>query len=191
MSDAHDPPAFADKLGRTWTLEPRLELFQAVKATAGVDLLDIATTRKCLEQLEDPYTLAAALEVATEPERVKRGMSREQYLDGVDGDMLDRGQKALEDAAIFFSRKSRRMWLRTVVDTAREAERKMEANLAGRLDEIATRTRLYLEQLATSSANATSSPASSASTPDPGACGPSTGPRRRSSRKAGSTPAPS
>ena len=67
--------SFTDRLGRSWELPAEFDLFQRVKAKAGVDLLDLATTQASLEQLRDPYTLAAALQAATEPAALARGIN--------------------------------------------------------------------------------------------------------------------
>lgn len=191
MSDDHATPAFTDRLGRTWQLPAELDLFERVKAAADVDLLDIATTQKSLDQLRDPYTLAAALEAAAEPQALARGITRDQFRSGLDGDTLRRGADGLVDAAVFFSPDASRKVLGTIVRTARETEERIQTATLERLGEIESHTRQVLETLATSSASAGSSPESSASTPANGACGPSTGRRGQSSRKAGNAPPPS
>ena len=183
-------PAFTDKLGRTWELPAELDLFARVKAAAGVDLLDLATTQASLEQLRDPYTLAAALEAATEPQALARGITRDQFRAGIDGDTLRRGCDALVDTAVFFSPEPSRIVLGTIVKTARATEERIQTATLARLHEIETATTKVLETLATSCDGSTSSPASSASTRDDGASGPSRGRRGANSRKTGSKPAP-
>lgn len=178
-------PAFTDKLGRVWPLEPSIELFNRTKAV-GVDLLDIATTQESLRQLQDPYTLAAVLEAACEPIAQARGLTPSQWREGLNGDVLNAGEAALQDCAVFFSRREIRPTLTVLVATARKAEARMAAQMAANLGRIQAVAEQALEQLATSCASVTSSPESSASTPDPGASARSPGRRGASSRKTGS-----
>lgn len=159
---------FTDKAGRSWDLEATYASYARVKAHTGVSLFDLATEeRKSLGQLADPFVLGQVIWCMVEPQAVSRGLTPEQFYEAFDGETLERSYNALVDEMVFFCPTRARKVLTVAVQKVREADAVADKMVDERMPEIA---KAIDEELArwTSGTLATSSPASSVSTPATG-----------------------
>lgn len=123
---------FRDDQGRPWLLALTCEAAKRVKASVSIvneqgktvpfDIIDTAAINQTIAVLRSQYlvigeTLAAILARQIE----ERGLTPEQFLDGLRGDALGDAAKALEDE---------------VIDFFPLAKRKMIAMLAAKLEEV-------------------------------------------------------
>jgi len=182
---------FADRTGRTWTLEATYASYARVRAHTGVSLFDIASERrKSLEQLADPFTLGQVIWSLVEPQAEGRGLTPEKFFTEFDGATLESAYSALMDEMIFFCQPRQRKILAAAVQKVREAEKAADRLVEERMPEI---EREIDEAIATwtSGSSATSLPESSASTPAHGPSASSSQPSKDASEKAGTTRQPS
>lgn len=176
---------FKDRHGNEWEIDASLGAFERVRDLAGVDLTDMASTGKCLEQMADPFVLGGVLWVLCQRQAEKRGMTPEQFRDCFNGDTVHEATEALIDEVVFFCRAPMRPALQMAVDKARAADQKMvgaiNANL-GRIGEAIDRA-----LFSTFTDSVTSSAESSVSIHDRGPSDASSGQPPASSARRGST----
>lgn len=181
--------SFTDTQGRVWDVAGSLGAFERVKTQCGVDLLDITSTQESLRQLQDVFTLGRVLYQMCSSQCQQRGITPEQFAEGFNADTLNEASNAVMDEVIFFCRKEARPMLTMAMQKAREADRRMMERVAARTEELAAEMDKAMENLFVSTVPATSSPESSASTPQNGRSGSSSGRPTESKRKRGTTQA--
>lgn len=182
--------SFTDTQGRVWDVAGSLGAFERVKTQCDVDLLDITSTQKSLQQLQDVFVLGRVLYQMCHAQCEQRGLSPEAFAEGFNADVLNEASNAVLDEVIFFCRKETRPMLQMAMERARAADRKMMQRVAERTESLAKEMDRAMEDLLTSTEPAMSSAGSSASTPAPGHSGSSSGQPRASKRKRGTTPLP-
>lgn len=180
---------FTDTEGRHWNIKGTLGAFERVKTACGVDMLDLPTTQKCLQQISDVFALGRVLYVMCEDQCQERGVTPEQFADAFNADTLHAASEALIEEVIFFCRKELRPALQMALDKARQAERKMLDTVKERIGSMEREMDAAIANLSTSTDSATSWPESSASTPANGRSAASHGRPRASRKKPGTTPA--
>ncbi len=180
--------SFRDTQGRTWDVEITFGTAIRVKTETGVDLLDLPTTQKCLQDLQDPFLLGQVLYQVCRRQADERSIPPENFWDGFNADVIHDATDALIEETIFFCRKEVRPALQIALERSREADRRTMEMVQARMGRIAEQMDEALESLLTSTDSATSSPASSASTPQPGPSAASSGRRRPSKKSGGATP---
>jgi hypothetical protein len=183
--------SFKDRAGRTWDIEGTYLSYSRVKSHTGVNLFDVASEeRKCLAQIADPFTLGQVIWSLVEPQAESRGVSPEQFYAEFDGTVLEAASKALIDEMVFFCQPRARKILGAVVEKARKAEEVAAAVIDQRMPEIEAAIDEEINRLISGS-SATSSPASSASTPDRGLFEACFSQSKADSESSGTTPQPS
>lgn len=180
---------FTDTEGRIWNIKGTLGVFERIKTSTGVDMLDLPTTQSCLKQISDVFMLGRVLYTVCEEQCEQRGISPEQFADGFNADVLHAASEALIEEVIFFCRKDLRPALQMAFDKAKVAERKAAEAMQARIDSIGKEMDSALASYLTYTEPATSSPESSASTQENGRSADSFGPAKASRKKRGITPA--
>lgn len=111
---------FRDDQGRPWQVALTVAAAVRVKDNVTVevegkkmpfDIVDVASISTTMQVLRGQYTtLAEALYYVLVAQVQAKGLTKEQFLDGLRGDALDAGAKALEAELIdFFPERLRRM----------------------------------------------------------------------------------
>jgi hypothetical protein len=111
---------FRDDQGRPWQVALTVAAAMRVKDNVTVDIegekkpfdiVDVASISTTMQVLRGQYTtLAEALYFVLVAQVNAKGLTKEQFLDGLRGDALDAGAKALEAELIdFFPERLRRM----------------------------------------------------------------------------------
>ena len=179
---------FKDNADRSWDLVATYASYARVKAHTGVSLFDLATEeRKSLEQLSDPFVLGQVIWCMVEPQAVARSLTPEAFYGAFNGKTLEASYNALLDEMVFFCPTRVQKILTVAVKKVRELDAASEKAVEERMPEIEAAIDQELARW-TSGPSATSSPASSASTPAPGpsvSCSPQSG---AGSESCGTTP---
>lgn len=101
------PAVFVDTEGKRWTIALTIGTVRDVKATIGVDLLDIKGN--ALQNLySNPLDLADCLYILCRAEADRAGISDEDFGRRLGGDAMDQAAAALVQAIVFFSPKHMR-----------------------------------------------------------------------------------
>jgi hypothetical protein len=178
---------FRDNKGRTWDIAGSLGAWERVKLNAGVDMTTLATTRECLTQLADAFTLGHVLYQLCAEQCEARGVSPEEFANGFDADVLNESLNALVKEAIFFCRKQIQPALMRLWNRAVEADREVVAQVAKQVDMASRQIEQEVASLLTSTNCATSSEESSESTPVHGRSAGSPGRRKQGKKTHGIT----
>lgn len=160
------PQTFRDALAREWTVRVTVGQVDRVRERTQVDLGTLIDgDMSALEALlRDPVKFARVLYALLERDATAKGVSAEDLLDALDGDAAEAAAEAFWGALVSFCPSRRREVLVALAAKGREARATAAAQV---LAEVA---RLTPEQVIgaagrDSSSGATSSPASSGSTP--------------------------
>jgi hypothetical protein len=113
------PPTFKAK-DRTWTINLTLGLIDHVQEAAGVDLL-ADDTAPVLSLLFDRRKLGGVLWACVDKAAGALGITRDDFLDSLDGDALTAGWGALVDAIVFFTPIQSRKAVEAAFNTQMEA----------------------------------------------------------------------
>lgn len=116
---------FIDLKGHTWNVAINVATLMRVKAGAGVDLLSIFDREGALavRLLDDPVFLFNILWPAVKSEAEARGVSAEDFADGLGGDVLQGATEALFEAIGILTRsEAKQEMLRGLVQAVKHAE---------------------------------------------------------------------
>lgn len=178
---------FSDAKNRQWEIAGNFATYSRVKSRCAVDLTDIVTEeRKSLTQLADPFTLGDVIWCLVEVQAERRGISRDDFGEGLDGDAWEAAARALMDEMVFFCRPSARPMLTMTMKKIDEAR----ASLDKRMPEMLVEAERKIDEMFAGlihGSSETSSPESSASTPANGASAGSVSPRAGGSASSGTT----
>lgn len=159
---------FKDAKGREWEVAANFATYSRVRAKCGVNLADIVEDdRKCLEQLKDPFTLGDVIWCMLEVQADRRGVTRDDFGEALDGDAWEAAAKSLMDEMVFFCRPGVRPMLKMTVEKAERAQREMERRMPEMLRAAEEKIDRMVDDLIHGSSG-TSSPESSESTPGNG-----------------------
>jgi hypothetical protein len=183
---------FRDDQGRPWQVALTVAAALRVKDNVTVeidgekkpfDLVDVAAIATTMQVLRGQYTtIAETLYFMLLPQMEPKGVSKEQFLDGMRGDALDEAAKCLEQELVDFFPKRLRELVALLV-----------AKMAGASDELLEQERARLEKatvadlIAQSGLQSGSVPESSASTPGIGPFANSSPPETPASKPIGGT----
>jgi hypothetical protein len=166
---------FTDRQGRSWTIEINYTSLRRVKAATGVDLTRLVDPKSdVMGQLTgDPFVLFDCLVALLQPQLDGKGITAEQFGESLDEESADKAAVALIEAAIDFFQEGKRMLLkRAFAKVTTAAQRRQTASLDQALRAVESpefeqviETALDAATRSTFGSSATSSPASSASTP--------------------------
>ena len=158
---------FKDNQDREWTIAVTVASIKRVRqlTPAKVDLLKVVENELDLlaKLADDPILLVDTVYVLCKPEADQRGVTDEQFGEAMYGDALERAYVALlEDLCDFFRDARTRATMKKVVAKLGEASAAVlaEADRAADQLDIAELVKKWI-------ASSGSSPAPSASTPDP------------------------
>lgn len=152
---------FMDMEGRSWNVRGTLGVFERIKTSTGVDMLDLATSQKCLEQISDVFTLGKVLYAACVDQCESRGISPESFADAFNADTLHAATDALLDEVIFFCRSDLRKPLEMALGKARAADAMAVESIKARMPEVEKRLdEAMVEMVSTRTKSATNLQAS-------------------------------
>lgn len=99
------PPQFQDSHNRQWTVRLSLSLADRVYESTQVDLLPDSNDLSAITALTSKYRkLGAVLWECCKAQADEQGVSRESFMESLDGSALASGWGALVDAIVFFIR---------------------------------------------------------------------------------------
>lgn len=108
------PPTFRVK-DRTWTINLTVGLIDRVQEVSGVDLMADDRT-PYLSLIFAPRQLGGVLWACVAQQAATSGVTREQFVDSLDGDALSAGWGALAEAIVFFSQTHLREAVQAEID---------------------------------------------------------------------------
>lgn len=96
---------FTDTQGRAWTIDVTVTALRRVNALVGVDLAQAFTKPAVLgELIDNPVALADVLYALCQPQAKERGVSDEQFGEGLAGDVINAATWALLEGLRSFQR---------------------------------------------------------------------------------------
>ena len=108
---------FADNAGRTWLVCLNVGALKRVRAMASVDLLEVVDGKLIERLVRDPVLLCDVLYAVCKPEAESRGVSEDEFLSSLSGDVIDQATRALfEEIVDFFPNPRDRVNLKRVLD---------------------------------------------------------------------------
>lgn len=153
---------FQDAAGRVWHLRVTVGTLRRVRSLLGLDLLDGDLVPRLSA---DPSALVDVLYCVLKPQADEAGISDEAFAEQLAGDAIDHATEALLAALVDFLPESRRRLLVKARDKFRETQAATLRQAEAMLDAIDPE-KLARQAAAQFSASASSTPASSASTPN-------------------------
>lgn len=115
---------FTDALSRDWTLKLTIGIAKQLKDKLPIDLLQV--DRSIPELYVNPVYLAEVLWYLVEDEATKKGISQEQFFEGLLGDALDAGREALLQAIKDFFPSRQRKTMDLMLGAVEKAMSKMD-----------------------------------------------------------------
>lgn len=110
-------PSFEDSQKRRWMVNLTLGVCDAIQDATGVDLLADGDTAGVMGLLFDRRKLAAALWECVVKQAAEKQISREAFIEALDGDALTGGWGAVVDAIVFFTPSQSRKAVQAAIDT--------------------------------------------------------------------------
>ncbi len=112
-----------DREGREWMLDINVSSIRKVKASTGVDLLEVVTGTLG-EKLSDPMVFCDIVWVLSQEQAEKKGITPEQFGTALAGDCVEAVSNALVEDLVDFFPLQRRTIFRKVLEKARVIEKK-------------------------------------------------------------------
>jgi hypothetical protein len=165
---------FRDDQGRPWLVSINVEAAKRVKASVKVageggkevpfDMLDTATINQTITVLRSQFIVVGEVLCALlEKQLTDRGITHDQFLEGLRGDALDEARKVVEEEWIDFFPKPLRVMVGLMARKMSEVQQTMMDHAKGQLENVTVEA--LIEQ---SGAQSTKLPGSSESTPQTG-----------------------
>jgi hypothetical protein len=138
---------FRDDQGRPWLVSLSVESAKRVKASVQIvnehgkqvpfDLIDTATINQTITVLRSQFIVVGDVLCAMLDKQLEdRGLTREQFLDGLRGDALDAGRKIVEDELIDFFPNSLRKMIRLMAQKMTEVHQVMMDRAEAQLENV-------------------------------------------------------
>jgi len=138
---------FRDDQGRPWLVSLTVESAKRVKASVQIvnehgkqvpfDLIDTATINQTITVLRSQFIVVGDVLCALLDKQLEdRGLTREQFLDGLRGDALDAGRKIVEDELIDFFPSSLRQMIRLMAQKMTEVHQIMMDRAEAQLESV-------------------------------------------------------
>lgn len=119
--------SFTDNAGRNWRVNLTVSAVKRVRDLCDFDLLAEDLGAMVLELASDIVKVVDILYVICQPEANERGVTDEQFGEGLAGDALQLGADALIDCLVeFMPKKKRREYLRKTWEAINDAMEKTE-----------------------------------------------------------------
>lgn len=115
-------PQFTDAKGRTWTLSLTIGQARKIRSETGVDFGAIGDGKIFFGLASDPYLLGQVLWTLVEPAATSRGVGVDDFLDGIDGDVLESATASLTTAIVNFTPTPLRNAVAVIVEKTRQAQ---------------------------------------------------------------------
>ncbi len=164
---------FLDRRGRVWVVDIDNTTLKRVKLLTDVRLLDaIDQGSDVVARLStDPLLLGDVLYAICKPQADSQQISDEAFAEGIAGDVIDEGVKAVIDALVAYCPESKRRLLRKSADKQKVIETRGLELIEQRLDDPSLINGIIAKMerdlaVPTSNDLSTSLPESWASTPD-------------------------
>lgn len=136
---------FKDEEGRTWRVALTCSALFRVKDTVTIDvdgtrrpfnLTDIAVIGPTIQALRNDYlTLADVLYCVLQAQVEAKGLTKDQFLDGLRGDSLAAAAKAMEQELVDFFPLPRRKFVALLAQKVNEAETQLVAQAEAAVNE--------------------------------------------------------
>lgn len=133
--------AFNDIKGNPWIVDVTVSALRRVKALAALDLGDFSAiaSGEVLKRLAgDPVLLADVVYAIVKPEADSRGLSKDDFCDLIQGDVIEEATSAILESLADFFPKAQGAVLRTVLRIARTEMEKAIKETNTSLDLIAS-----------------------------------------------------
>lgn len=154
------PREFRDDQGRSWLVRMNVEQAKRVKGMVQIvneqgklvpfDLLDTGSINQTITVLRSQFIVAAeVLHALLVNQIADRGLTREQFLESLNGDCLDEARKIVEDEVIDFFPKGLRKMIRLMADKMTEVQGTMLGRAEAQLEAVSVEA--LLEQSGTQS----------------------------------------
>jgi len=119
---------FRDARDREWTVEVTVATVERVLAEADVDMLDTGDENVFLQMTTQPVRIVHVLYAVLKPQMEAKGLSCEEFADGMKGDAIARASEALtEEWLDFFPDPAERRALRTAMAKTKAFHEKVRA----------------------------------------------------------------
>lgn len=136
---------FRDDQGRPWLLALTVEAAKRVKGSVTItgedgktipfDLVDTAAINQTITVLRSQYLVVGETLCAILSRQIhEKGLTPEQFLDGLRGDALDDATKALEEELINFFPKSKRKMIALIAEKMEEVQTVMMLQAEAQLE---------------------------------------------------------
>ena len=138
---------FVDSLGRSWIVSLDFAAAKRVKATVKItneegeeipfDIIDAGAIGLTMQALRSRYlTVGETIYAICRPQADQKGVSEEQFLEGVAGDSLDEAADVIEDELVNFFPRSLREVAKVMFRKAKEVRAKALTQAAENLDQV-------------------------------------------------------
>lgn len=128
---------FKDNEGRTWAVSVNTTAIKNVRASLGIDLLEVADGKIIDRLTSDPVMLVDLLYVLCRDEAESRGISDSQFGRAMAGDCIDAAMHALfEELVDFFPREGVRKAVRTAWTKIRRLQTVATETATARLEAV-------------------------------------------------------
>lgn len=94
---------FKDNCGREWSVEINVSAIKRVRSMLAVDLLNVLEGTLIQDLVTNPILLVDVLYVVCKPQADAKGVTDEQFGEGMAGDAIESATKALLDELVSFS----------------------------------------------------------------------------------------
>lgn len=127
---------FTDRTGRAWVIALDFAALQRIKDGAGVDLGAVERLAETWAKLlYDDLQALSVLWLSLKSSADVQGISREQFAEGFDGEVLERAIEALEVAVVSFTQPRKRGLAQRAIEGLRDGMAKAIAQAEKKLDE--------------------------------------------------------
>lgn len=153
---------YTDNEGRTWSLQIDVGALRRIRADTGLKAAAFSNKASYEKLAEDPELFVDVLWAIVRPEATRAGVTPEQFAHGLLGDVIDQAGLAFCEALIDFFPTRKAKVFRRAQTHFRNTMETMEQKALDAAEKDIER----LEKEFASKTSSTTSPASSASTPD-------------------------
>ena len=127
--------AFTDSLGRNWPIKIAIGGVRRVRETLDYDVTKALDGGEETAKLGDVVFLVDLLFELVRPEAERRGISGEQFAEGLNGDVLEAGAAAMAEALVDFFPLARRELYRRALEAGRKLAHRATSLTLQKLDE--------------------------------------------------------
>ena len=134
----HQLHQFKDAAGRIWSLKVNVGNYTTIRDDYGVDITNITEgkTSWMSTLADDMTTFVGILVELTNKERTSRELSLEEFIEGLEGDVLVEATDAVLQAAVNFLPAHHRLAFMKVLEKIRQGQKMMGEKVADEVDHL-------------------------------------------------------